>query len=820
MLDGFLYDTRFALRGLRRDRAFTFAAIAMLALAIGLNATVFTVMYAMLYRGMPLATRGDRLVFINMRKPMSPAVVLYEDVEAWRSQARSFEDLAFTAGGPIAFRDGNGHAIDMNVQRLTANTFGVLGVRPALGRDFGPADEAPGAPPVAILSHGFWQRRFGGRADILGLTVQVNGAPTTIIGVMPAGFVFVYEQNLWLPLTNGPALHQRGFAGSPIARLRDDATVHGAQREIDAINRRLAAADPAIDRSVAPTVTDYSGHIGPHASIIYGSMLAGAWFVLLIACANVANLTLVRTTGRSRELSTRIALGAGRVRMVRQMLVESLALAGAGGLLAWWITKWSVGAWAATTASRYLAFDYRVDALTAAYLAAISVASALLCSLVPIVRIVQLVAGDALKGVARGVTQDVRGKRLAARLVATQMALAMVLLSGAGLLVRSLVNIVGADTGVRDPGHVVVAGMLVPSDRYRDPAARLAYFDRLEEQVRRVPGVQQTAVASSPPMISGSVRSVEIEGRPNPKDRAPSAQFLTVGSRYFSLLGTAVRAGRDFSDSDRNTSPAVAIVNQSFAAAFWPGESPIGRRLRSAVGNEPGDWRTIIGVVENVMQGDALRQTFRPVVYIPFRQDPAARARDSTQTGFNGANVLVRTSVPPAIAARAIRAAAEQLDREVAVEEFATLYVMLRFERDNMDLEHAELGNHAEAAPVFAIIALLLAAIGLVAVVAHAVSQRTKEIGIRMAIGAAAAEIGRMVLREGMRPVVVGLAVGVTASLAVNRVLQSQLVGVSPYDPLTMAGAPLLLIVMALLACYIPARGAMRVDPAIVLRHE
>ncbi|HJZ74571.1 MAG TPA: FtsX-like permease family protein, partial [Vicinamibacterales bacterium] len=630
----------------------------------------------------------------------------------------------------------------------------------------------------------------------------------------------VYEQTLWLPLTNGPALHQRGFAGSPLARLRDGATVQSAQKEIDTINGRLAAADAATDRSVAPTVLDYSGFVGPNASMIYGSMLAAAWFVLLIACANLANLTLVRTTARSRELSTKIALGANRARMVRQLLVESLALASSGGLLAWWITKWGVGAWATTTASRYLAFDYRVDALTAAYLVAISVASSLLCSLVPIGWVVQLGAGDAVTGVARGVTQGVRGKRLAAGLIAVQMALAMVLLAGAGVLVRSLVKIVGADTGVRDPGHVVVAGMLVPSDRYRDPAARLAYFDRLEAQLQRVPGVEQTSVASSAPMISGNMRPFEIEGRPNLRERSPSAQFLTVGVRYFALLGATVTAGRDFSDSDRIAASAVAIVNDSFAAAFWPGESPIGRRFRQSVGNQLGEWRTIVGVVENVMQGDVLRQTFRPVIYVSFRQDPTARGRDSTQAGFNGANVLVRTSVPPAIAARAIRAAAEQVDRDVTVEEFATLNVVLRFQRDNMDLEHAELGNHAAAAPVFAIIALLLAAVGLVAVIAYAVAQRTREIGIRMAIGAAAADIGRMVLREGMRPVILGLTLGVTASFAVNRILQAQLVGVSPHDPMTMVGAPLLLIAMALLACYIPARAAMRVDPAIALRHE
>src|SRR3954471_9836792 len=298
MLHGLFDDVRCALRQLRRERAFTLAAIAMLALALGLNATVFTVMNAMLFRGMPLAKRSDRLVFINMRKPSSPATVLYADVVAWHGQVQSFDDLAFGTGGPVAFRDGDGHVVDMNVQRVTANTFGVLGVRPALGRDFVAADEAPGAAPVAILSHRFWEDRFGGRGDIIGLTVHVNSVPTTIVGVMPDGFVFVYEQNLWTPLIRGAELRQLGFAVSPFARLRDGATVQGAQAELETINRRLAATDPTTDRSVAPTVMDYSGHVGPSAPMIYGSMWAAAWFVLLIACANLANLALVRTAGR------------------------------------------------------------------------------------------------------------------------------------------------------------------------------------------------------------------------------------------------------------------------------------------------------------------------------------------------------------------------------------------------------------------------------------------------------------------------------------------------------------------------------------------
>src|SRR2546428_3924099 len=428
-LEGVFYDLRLALRGLRRDWAFTLAAIAMLALAIGLNVTVFTIMNAMLFRGAPLATRSDRLVYVELRKPSGRAAsVLYADFEAWRSQAQAFEGLAFAGGGgPVTFRDGGrGRPIDMTFYRVSANTFGLLGVRPALGRDFVPADEATGAAPVTILSYRFWVSRLGKRADIVGSTVQINDAPATVIGVMPEGFVHVYEQDLWMPLARTADL-----AGSVFGRLRDGATRQAARAELKTINRRLAAADLVTDRRVVIAVWTYSqAHVGPDAPMIYGSLWAGAWFVLLIACANLANLALARTMGRWRDFSTRMALGAGQARMMRQIFIESLILAGAAGALGWWITNWSVRTWAVMTASRYLALDYTVNSSIFAYLVGISTATATLCSLAPIVRVVQLGVSGALKGDARGVTQGLRGKHLGAVMVAGQMTLAIVLLCG------------------------------------------------------------------------------------------------------------------------------------------------------------------------------------------------------------------------------------------------------------------------------------------------------------------------------------------------------------------------------------------------------
>ncbi len=348
---------------------------------------------------------------------------------------------------------------------VSTNTFALLGVPPMLGRDFSAADQAPGAAPVAILNYRFWESRFDKRADIVGSTVHVNGAATTVIGVMPERFDFPTKENLWMPVTDTAGQQQRGLTPGGFmvtGRLRDGISLQEARAELETINRRLEADYPATNRGVVPSVATHSEiNSGRDAPVIWGSLFAAAWFVLLIACANLANLTLVRTVGRWREFSTRIALGAGQARLMRQILVESLMLAGIAGTFGWWITNWTVRAWTAVTESRYQVLDYVVDSRTLVYLVAISVAAALLGSFAPIGRVLQSGASGAMKNDARGVTQDRRSKRLAAGLVAGQMALAIVLLSGAGVLVRSFVNIVGAETGVRDPDRILVGSTAI-----------------------------------------------------------------------------------------------------------------------------------------------------------------------------------------------------------------------------------------------------------------------------------------------------------------------------------------------------------------------
>ena len=813
-LEGLFYDLRFALRGLRRDGAFTLAAIAMLALAIGLNVTVFTVMDAILFRGAPLVKRNDRLLFIQERSPSGRCCVSYPDFEDWRSQAHAFQGLAFVADGLVPLRERRERPTDAFAFDVSTNLFRLLGVRPMLGRDFVPADEAPGAAPVAILNYRFWQSRFGKRGDMASLAVQIGGAPATIIGVMPDGLDFPTQGDMWMPVAHTPALLQRGLTPGGfvvVGRLRDGASPENARTELATINRRLEAEYPVTNRNVFTKLMTYSASIaGENAPKIFGSLWAGACLVLLIACANLANLALARTIGRSREFATRIALGAGHVRMIRHILTESLLLAGAGGALGWLIAKWAVRTWAVATSSPYQVVDYSVNSGTLAYLVAISAAVAILVSFAPIGRFVRMGVSGALRDDARGVTEGPRGKRLAGLLVVGQMALAIVLLSGAGVLVRSFVAIVSAKTGVRDPEHILVGSLRLPSDKYSAPDARRGYFDRLDAQLRTIPGVEREAVASTLPVGFGNLRMFEIEGRPGEQDLGESALFLSAGPDYFLLVGASPVSGRELDDRDRAGALPVALVNESFAATFWPGEQPLGKRLRATDRNQPGEWRTVVGVVPNIMQGDPLRQRFKPVVYVPLRQEPPGRR----------AWFLVRARVPRDHVARAVRAEVRKLDPDLQLADLTTLKTHFAFDRDSMDAEHSELAKQAAVSPVFALIALLLAAIGLYAVISHSVSQRTKEIGVRMAIGAAAGDIRGMVLRDGILPVAIGMIVGLGASLAVNRILQSQLVGVSPYDPITMAGAPVVLILVALPACLIPARRAMNVDPAVALRHD
>lgn len=808
-LDGFLCDLRYSVRGLARDRGFSLTAIVMLALAIGLNVTAFRVMETMLFRGYPLVKDNPQLLYINERYPTPGCCVSYVDFEVWRGQARSFQGMAFLVPKSVSLSEGNGDARERWPWVMTSNTFGLLGVRPVLGRDFTPRDEAPGAAPVVIISDRYWKTRLGGRGDVIGRTLRIDKVPVSIIGVLPEGFDFLASRtdDIFLPLEQTADLHLRlANGGLVLGRLANGASEKAARAELETINQRLALEYPATNRNVHPMVRNYTETIaGDDGVLIYRAVWAGAGFVLLIACANLANLTLARAQGRVRELCTRMAIGAGRARVIRHLVLESLLLAAPAGLLAWWLADWSTRAWAAATDSL---LDYSAGSGTVVYLFGVVLGAAVIVTLAPIARLWRLDVNGALKGESRGATISRRARQFSAWLVAGQTALAIMLMAGAGVMAHSLWKVLQADIGVNEPEHVFVGQLNLPREKYSSPESRLAFFEALEARLSALPGVESAAVSNGRPTDDFEPLPFEVESQTGALHGTP---VFAATPGYFRTLGATMLAGRDFNNADRPGAPSAIIVNRRFAETYFPGQSPVGRRIRLYVKRKvgPGPWRTIVGVVSNVMQNELTRQRFLPAAWIPFGQEPASSAW-----------VFARVPGGSDVIASEMRDEVRQIDPHLEFADFTTLYTSLNFHSPLKAGGYVKLARHAAITPIYAGIALLLAAIGLYSVVSRSADQRTREIGVRMALGSTSREIRRMMFREAMTPVAAGVLLGLAASLGVNRILEAQLVGVSPYDALTLVLAPVILISVALAGSMLPVRRASLVDPAVTLRHE
>jgi len=712
--------------------------------------------------------------------------------------------MAIVHGVGIALTDSSGFPENLSGNENSAGVFKLVGARPIMGRDFTAADEMSGATPVAILNYGFWERRYGKDPAIIGRTVRMNGALTTYIGVMPEGFSFPQTVDVWVPLVQTPKVMSRENRDTwvVVARLAKGVTVETAQAEMDVIGKRLATEYPVTNRELLPEVQTFTQFfIGPNAALIYGSMWGAVGFVLLIACANLANLLLARAIGRSREISVRIALGAGRWRIIRQHLIESVMLSGLGGFLGWWIAKWGVRSYALAMANKssWLVLDYSMDHRVLGYLIAISIGTGLLFGLVPALRLSKLDVHAALKDGGRGSTGGGRVKHLSALLVTAEMALAVVLLAGAGVMIRSYLKIHTADIGA-NTANVLGGSVNLPSEKYPRPEDKISFFDRLMTRLEAMPGVESVATADALP-ASGSLKfSYQLAGDA-PEERRRKLSTLKISPTYFKVVKAAMLSGREFNDADVASAAPVAIVNQLFASTYWPGEDPLGKRFRLFEGDNPELWRTVVGVASNIIQNDQTRQTFDPVVYLPYRQRPEG-----------GAWIFVRTSVPPAGLTNAFRQAVQALDSGLPL--YGPMAISERMER------FWDSRFYGSLFLIFAAIALLLASIGLYTVIAYSVNQRTQEIGVRMAIGGTPNDILKLVFRQGMLPLAIGLAIGLTASFAVNRLLRSMLVQVSPTDPITLVVASTVLILAGTLGCLIPARRAMQVDPVVALRDE
>jgi putative ABC transport system permease protein len=801
-------DLRLGARMLAKHPGFTAVAVTMLALGIAVNATVFTVTNAVLFKGFPLVERNDRLRYIGYQT--SNCCVSYPDFLDWREQSRSFSAMAIVHGVGLTVSDANGFAESLNGNENSAGTFKLVGQTPILGRDFTADDEKPGAAAVAILNYGFWERRYGKDPSIIGRTIRLNGAPTTFIGVMPKGFSFPQVTDVWVPLVQTPSVLKRENRNTwmVIGRLADGVTAESASAEMATIGKRLAIAYPQTNRDLLPHVQTFTEFfIGPNGTLIYASMWGAVGFVLLIACANLANLLLARAIGRSREISVRIALGAGRWRIIRQLLIESVMLSGLGGFIGWWMAKWGIRAYELAMArkSSWLIVDYTMDLQVIAYLVAISLGTGLLFGLAPALRLSKLDVNTTLKDGARGATSGGRGNSLSALLVAGEMALAIVLLAGAGVMVRSFLKIHTADIGI-DTASVLAGSVNLPPTKYVSSEQKIAFYDQLLARLESTPGVDSVATASALPTWNTSKAKYQLAGAPSAsyqQDESirPPMSFLTVSTEYFRTMQARLLSGRAFDRADAALGAPAAIVNQAFAARYWPGEEALGKQLRLFERDTPGPWTTVVGVVSNIIQNDQTRQTFEPLVYLPYRQKPGG-----------GAWVFVRTRIPPDRLASAFRREVQRLDAELPVYGPFTLVERLEMFWDSR--------FYGVLFAIFASIALLLASLGLYSVIAHSVGLRTQEIGIRMAIGASRRDVVALVFAQGMMPLAIGLTVGLAASLAVNQLLASLLIQVSPADPVTLIAASALLLLSAALGCLIPARRAMRVDPVVALRHE
>ena len=806
---GFLLeDVRYGVRTLAKNPGFTVVAVTALALGIGVNATVFTLSNGVLFKSMPF-DRNDRVLYLstrNVNRGDRRAGVSYPDFRDWKAQATSFEELAAYSGRGVNYSDKTGLPELYNASQMTANSFRAIGQQPIVGRDFTSEDEKRGAAPVAILSYGLWERRYGKDPAIVGRAVRMNDVPTTIIGVMPSGFMFPGTSDLWMPYVPGSDSEKRESRGLiAFGRMKDGVVVKSARAEMEGIAHRLETAYPTTNQGIAAVVHSFSEEFsGQQITVMFSAMLGAVGFVLLIACANVANLLLGKAVGRIREISIRTALGASRWRIIRQMLVESVMLSMLGGAIGWLIAIWGVRAFDAVVIplGKPAFIDFSMDYHVFTYLVLISVGTGVLFGLAPALRLSRLDVNTALKDGGRGSSGGGRVKYLSGLLVVTEMALAVVLLVGAGLMIRSFLSMYRTTTGI-NINNVLTMRLQLPEAKYAKNEDLVSFHDRLHARLLALPGVETVSIASTLPTGGSMNFPFEMEGAP-PVDekRRQSLAAVVISADYFDAAEVRALRGRFFTDSDGVSGLPVIIVNQRFVEKFWPNEDPLGKRLRLFQGSKAEPWVTVVGLVPDILQNNSTNER-DPLIYVPFRQRPQ---RDMA--------VVARTKVPPASLGTPFRQAVQSIDEDLPI------YRLLTME-DRLAQNYWPYRVFGGLFAIFAAIALLLASVGLYAVIAHSVSQRTQEIGVRMALGASSGQIHRLVFGQGMLQVLIGLGVGMTAAFGVTRILRTILAGnVSPTDPATFVAASFLLAIAALLGCWIPARRAMGVDPVVALRQE
>lgn len=803
-----LQDLRYATRTLLKKPGFTLVGIMTLALGIGASTAIFTVVDAALLRGLPYKS-PDQLYHLWERRPQqefSQREFSYPDYQDYQ-QNGVFEGIAaYTGGGGIL--SGRGESERIFSPRATANFFSLLGVEPVIGRTFQPGEDKPGAPRVTVLTYGMWQRRFGGDAGILGQSLTINDQSYTVIGVLPASFQFALRQNdLWLPYQPTEAQLTRRFmhGTNVIGRLRSGVSVEKAQTDLSVIAKRIEQEHNQSHAGTGVALVPLQEQFVGNVKRVLMVLLAAVGFVLLIACANVASLLLTRSLSRQKEVAIRSALGASRWRVIRQMLTESVLLSLAGGVAGVLIAFWGVDALVAALPESQLNSlpflkSLHIDSRILGFSFGLSLLTGMVFGMTPALQASRLDLNEVLKEGGRSASGGAR-HRLRSALVVSEIALAVVLLVGAGLMMKSLLRLLQTNVGF-NPQNVLTMTVALPANKYSEPAAQVNFHQLLRERVQSLPGVSGVGKVNILPLQGGNTTRFFVEGDPIPTPgQEIEANFRIVDESYFQTLGIPLVAGRMFDERDKADAPGVVIIGKTVADRIFAGRDPVGRRINYSSIQGPPD--LIVGVVGDVKIA-GLDEVIRPVLYYPFGQSPSMTT-----------NLVVRTNADPAALAGAIRNETRTLEPEAAIfnvramEEVissAPAAFMRRFP--------------AQLISIFAGVALLLASIGLYGVISFSVSQQTHHIGIRMALGAQAPDILKMVLKQGLTLTLAGMAFGVVAALGLMRLLRSLLFEVQTTDASTFALVLGVLFVLALFACYIPARRATKVDPLVALRYE
>jgi putative ABC transport system permease protein len=814
-METLLQDLRFAARMLGRSKGFTAAAVLCVGLGIGINAGVFSIVQAVLLRPFPFA-HPESLVAVHLVQPrqrVDGGGLSYLDVRDLREQNSVFAAVAAHVPRSLTLASGGEEPERVVGEAVSSELLPLLGVRPLLGRVFRPDEDRPGAPHVVVLSYDLWRRRFHGNPAAVGRSLLINDDGYTVIGVMPKGFLFPFSQVAWVPLApieHGDARTDRRLA--VLARLEPGVTLARAQADVSAVAERLAALYPDSNAGWGAVLWSLRDElIGQQSRLVVLTLMGAVFFVLLIACANVANLLLARATGRQREIAVRTAFGAPRLRIVRQLLTESLLIALAGGALGVGLALAGIRLCTATIPPQRLTpyfVELRLDGQVLLFTLAVSLGTGLLFGLAPALsgtradRLWDTLrqGGRAAGGSGSGGAGGPRGVRLRGVLVVVEIALSLVLLMGAALFARSFLAI-HATSGGFDAAHVLGLRFYLPGPRYNDDGAKLRRLLDVVRRVEALPGVAAAGASYTLPLAYGGLEGpVAIEGRALPRGEEPRVFYTGVTPHFFAALGVPLERGRAWTAAECEASAPLAVVNRSFAARFWPAADALGRRFRVLDVASPA-WVTVIGVVPDVKNG-SLDAASEPSAYLPYRYQP-----------IRNVALVVRTRFDPAALAAAVRREIHAADAALPIYDLAP---MESYRRQTF----WAYGMFGGVFGIFGAVALALAAIGVYGVLAYSVAQRRHEIGVRMAIGAQAGHVLRLVVGDGLRLAGTGVAAGVAGALAVTPLVGSVLYAVSPTDPVSFVLIALVLTVAALLASYLPARRALDGDPLAALRGD